>query len=325
MAQGPHRGRLPRHGRGASLPRMSEPRLLRLYLEEGLRDSAAAGKHNFIGKIVSVVEAVGYRVEYRLNTAAERLKAPARRGYALFHMEGATGPRAMVFRRVYHYPFWAIEPSAKRWEWHVAQSAFPEDDVPRRAADRFFAFWQDRLFGEAAATARREGFVYVPLQGKLLTHRSFQTMSPLDMLRAVLAHDARPVVAALHPKEQYSHPELAALHELAVQSPRLSIQTGGMEAALAGCDYVATQNSSAAFNGYFFGKPAVLFGRIDFHHIAANVADLGAERALAEAPGMRPDYAGYLHWFWQRMSINAGRPEADAQIAAAFRRAGWPV
>lgn len=304
---------------------MSQPRLLRLYLEDGLRQSAEAGRHNFIGRVVAVAEAAGYRVEYRPNTQAERLKAPARRGYALFHMEGASGPRAMIFRRVYHYPFWAIEPSAKRWEWHVAQTPFPAGDVPRKQADRFFAFWRDRLFGASAESPRRDGFVYVPLQGRLLSHRSFQTMSPLDMLRAVLTHDPRPVVAALHPKESYGPDELSALDALASEHPRLTVQTGGMEDLLSGCDYVATQNSSAAFNGFFFGKPAALFARIDFHHIAANVSELGVAEALRLAPGLTPDHAGYLHWFWQRMSINAGRDEADEKIAEALRRADWPL
>lgn len=304
---------------------MSEPRILRIHLEDGLRQSAAEGRHNFIGRIAGVAEAAGYRVEYRANTTAEQLKAPTRRGYALFHMEGATGPRAMIFRRVYHYPFWAIEPDAKRWNWRVAQTAFPRDAVPRKQADRFHAFWRDRLFGAAAQAPRRDGFVYVPLQGKLLVRRSFQSLSPLDMLRATLAHDPRPVVAALHPREVYSEAELAALDELAGETPRLSLRTGGMEALLAGCDYVVTQNSAAAFNGYFFGKPSVLFARIDFHHIAANVSGTGAAEALRAAPDMAPDYAGYVHWFWQQMSINAGRPEADDRIRAAFERSGWPM
>jgi len=91
------------------------------------------------------------------------------------------------------------------------------------------------------------------------------------------------------------------------------------------CDYIVTQNSSVAFDGFFFAKPSVLFGQIDFHHIAANVSELGAAAAIRQAPHMTPDYAGYVHWFWQEMSINAGRPEAEQQIKAALSRAGWPI
>ena len=305
---------------------MSEPRILRFYLETGLRESAAEGRHNFIGKIAAVAEGAGYRVEYRPDTPAERAAAATRPGYAMVHMTPPHNDRALTFRRVYHYPFWAIEAHAERWLWRVAQSEFPQGDVPRQEAERFFAFWGQRLFGDAPTRTAREGFVYVPLQGRLLEHRSFQSCAPLDMLRQILRHETRRrIVATLHPKECHAPADLAALDRLAEREPRLTLTRGAMEPLLQACDYVATQNSSAAFAGYFFRKPAVLFARVDFHHIAANVTALGAEAALRRAPELEPDYAGYLHWFWQEMSINAGRPEAEAKILAALQRHGWPT
>ncbi len=304
---------------------MSEPPRVTFYLEDGLRQSAQAGQHNFLRLVGEVLRAAGFDLAYRPDTDAERTASATRPGYALFHMAEPTHDRALTLRRVYHYPFWAIEPSGRRWDWHVAKTVFPTDAVPRKEADRFYHFWQQRLFSDAPQTATRDGFTYVPLQGRLLQHRSFQSCSPLDMLRAVLAHDPRPVIAALHPKEIYSEDELAALDQLERDSPRLSVTLGEMERWLRGCDYVATQNSSAAFNGFFFGKPAVLFARADFHHIAADAARMGAQEALRAARELRPDYAGYLHWFWQKMAINAGRPEARERIRAALLRAGWPV
>ena len=133
------------------------------------------------------------------------------------------------------------------------------------------------------------------------------------------------MVATLHPKERYSLAELAALERLSAAHPQLDLRTGGMEDLLPSCDMVVTQNSSAAFNGFFFDKPAVLFGRADFHHAAANVAELGVDDAFEAAARMQPDFAGYIWWFWQVMAINAGRPEAPDKIAEAMRRAGWPV
>lgn len=304
---------------------MSEPRRVIFYLEDGLRQSAEAGQHNFLNLVGEVLRATGFDLAYRPDSEEERAASASRPGYALFHMAEPTHDRALTLRRVYHYPFWAIEPSGRRWEWRVAQAEFPADAVDRAEADRFYRFWQTRLFGDAPQQASRDGFVYVPLQGRLLQHRSFQSLSPLDMLRAVLAHDPREVIAGLHPKEVYSEQELTALDRLEQDNSRLTVTLGGMERWLTGCDYVVTENSSAAFNGYFFGKPAVLFARSDFHHIAADAARLGAAEALRAAPQMQPDYAGYLHWFWQQMAINAGRPEAKDKIRAALLRAGWPV
>ncbi|AVO38774.1 hypothetical protein [Pukyongiella litopenaei] len=303
---------------------MAEPRILRIHLDDGLRASARAGQHNFINKLARVAQAAGYRVEYRPDTIAERMKSAARRGFALFHMADPPHDRALCFRRVYHYPFWAIERSGRRWDWHVARSRFdPADRAPD--ADRFCRFWRRRLFGEATGAAQPGDFIYVPLQGRLLRHRSFQSCAPIDMLRAVLDHDDRPVIATLHPGERYTTAELDALDTLARAHPRLDLRWGGMEPLLAGCHHVVTQNSAVAFNGYFFARPAVLFARVDFHHIAANVHDLGVRRALETGPGMTPDYAGYLHWFWQRMSINAGNDRAPDRIAAALARGGLPM
>ena len=303
---------------------MTEHRVT-FYLEDGLRQSAQAGRHNFLNLVAEVLRAAGFEIAYRPDTKDERAASATRPGYALFHMAEPTHDRALTMRRVYHYPFWAIERSARRWEWRVARTAFPANAVPRGEADRFYRFWQRRLFGDAPENATRDGFVYVPLQGRLLQHRSFQSSSPMAMLRTVLEHESRPVTAALHPKEAYSAAELAELEGLERKNPRLTVTLGQMEPLLAGCDYVVTQNSSAAFNGFFFGKPAVLFARADFHHIAADATRLGAKRALGAAPEMAPDYAGYLHWFWQRMAINAGRADAPEKIRAALQRGGWPV
>lgn len=305
---------------------MAEPKILRFFLDTELRQSAESGDHNFIGKVVNVAQASGYRVEFKTNSDMERLKSAGLRGYSMFHMDDPFHDRALTFRGVYRYPFWAIERSAKRWQWRVANCGFSQEKIPRDAAVRFFDFWRNRLFNPAGTAPSQDGYVYVPLQGKLLERRSFQTCTPLEMVQAVLHHDSeRQVVAALHPKETYTSAEIAELEGLKNKCPRLAITSGNMEKWLKACDYVVTQNSSAGFFGFFFEKPCVLFGQIDFHHIALNVAALGVQDAIAQAPQHTPDYAGYVHWFWQQMSINAGRPDAEDQIRARLALCGLPM
>jgi hypothetical protein len=290
-----------------------------IYLPDGLRQDAEAGRHNFIGRVAAVLDGAGLSIRH----APEEQAAGADPDeYALVHMIAPPHGRALVMRRVYHYPFWAIERSDRRWDWHVARATFDPAAVPRAEADRFRMFWRDRLF--PGADPARDGHIYMPLQGRLTNHRSFQTCSPIDMIRTVLDNTDRKVIAALHPRETYGAVERAALDRLAAH-PQLEITTGEMERWLPGCDMVVTENSGAGFNGFLLDKPCVLFARIDFHHIAANVADHGAAAALALADGPRPDFAGFVHWFWQRMSINAGRAEAADAIRAALRRGDWPV
>ncbi|MWD27172.1 hypothetical protein E0K89_006770 [Aquicoccus sp. SCR17] len=304
---------------------MSPPRDVCLYLNPGTRGRLESGRHGFLSKVISVLEAAGWRWRIAEDSAAARRASADDPGHAIFHMAEPTHPRAVTVRRVYHYPFWQIEGTARRWDWDVARDPFPAGEVNRKAADRFLGFWQQRLFGEGPMRARRDGLTYVALQGRLRDHRSFQSCAPMEMLEHVPAHRPGPILAALHPKEEYSSDDLQALEDLARRFPRLTVRTGGMEAALEVCDMVVTQNSSAAFNGYFFGKPAVLFAGIDFHHIASNVADLGVAEAFRQAEASRPDYAGYLHWFWQQRAINAGREDAEARIAQRLRRFGWDL
>ena len=295
------------------------------YLEDSLRISAVAGNHNFIRKVVTVLEDSGMTVAFRPNSGPARLASGLRGGYAMFHMDQPLHERALTMRRVYHYPFWQIEPTTERWHWHVAKTGFAKGDVDPVEARRFRHHWRKRLFPEAEQT-RRDGFVYVPLQGRLTERRSFQTASPVDMLRAVLRHDPdRMIVATFHPRETYSDAERQAIHDLAEAHPRLSVKTGAMDQLLPLCDYVVTQNSSAAFNALFFDKPIILFARADFHHAAANVDALGEAEAFHLAQNLAPDHAAYLWWFWQKMAINAGRPEAEDQIRTSLQRAGWPV
>lgn len=303
---------------------MAPPRHLRIFLESGLRASAAAGGHNFIGKVVSVMAANGFTTEFCPDDDATLRRAEAEGGYTLTHMRPPVGLNGLVFRRVYHYPFWAIERSEQRWNWHVARSVFDPDQIDFDQATSFARFWRKKLFNSAQPSTGGQGFLYIPLQGRLTQHRSFQTCAPVQMIRTVLKADPRPVIATLHPRESYGPQDHAALAALAARFPRLTVTTGGMDHYLPGCDAVITQNSSVAFNGFLLHKPAILFADIDFHHIALR-ADADPVAALAELPRHRPCYDRYLFWFWQVMSINAGRPEVEARIATTLRRCGWPL
>jgi hypothetical protein len=295
---------------------MSEP--VTIFLAPDMKASAEAGQHNFLGKVEAVLRGGGLDVIY----ADESLRHAPFEGLGLVHMWPPMSARTLVMRRVYAYPFWAIEASDKRWQWDVARATFEPERVNGAKAAQFASNWRKRMFG--AAAARCEGYVYVPLQGRISERRSFQAASPLEMIEAVLAADPkRSVVIGMHPKEPYSASDIDALEKFEHRFERVTVVMGQMERYLPACDYVVSQNSGAAFFGYFFGKPAALFGKIDFHHIAANVHDLGVEEALGRVAEMRPDFERYLWWFWQERSINAGRDEADAQIASRFRTAGW--
>lgn len=295
-----------------------------MYLPTPLRESAQAGQHNFLKLITDVAQMAGFEVSYSPAETVDVLKAAHQPGYSLFHMQEPLAKRSVSIRRAYFYPFWHIERSNKRWQFEVATSKFPTVTHPDKM--RFFEFWQKRLFSDAPKQARRDGIVLIPLQGKLLVRRSFQACSPIEMIEDTLKHDPhRQIIATLHPNEIYSAEEITALEKLEALHDRFECRVGGSEDLLRICDYVVTQNSAVAFSGFFFRKPCILFARSDFHHIAINVSDTGVEEAFEKVLGHDPDYQGYVHWFLQDMSINAGRPEAADKIKAALVRAGWPM
>lgn len=283
-----------------------------------MRASAEAGQHNFIAKLEAVLCGHGFEVVY----ADENTRHLHEGGRAIVHMKPPVGHDGLVIRRVYAYPFWAIERSEKRWEWSVAKAEFDPRDVRLQPARKFALNQRKRLFGSVEPS--KEGFVYVPLQGRIREQRSFQAASPLKMIEALLsAESTRNVAIGKHPKEQYDAKDIAVLERISQKFGRVSLVQGGMERLLPACDYVVSQNSAAAFFGLFFEKPCALFGKVDFHHVAAKAHELGAEEAVTRAAGLRPDFARYLWWFWQERSVNAGRPEAEELIAVKLRDAGW--
>ena len=301
---------------------MTDPKTVHFLLERELRQSAVAGNHPFIAKMALVLESAGFQVEYREHGDTDRDASV----YTLSHMRAPAGPRGLVFRRVYEYPFWQIEGTAERWHWDVAKADFDPETVSAAEAAQFYAFWQKRQYQDAPLNTSKDGFIYVPLQGRLAEHRSFQSCSPLEMIEQCIAHNpARQIIATIHPGEHYSEAEIAALEAMEARYPTLRVDVGDMVPLLQRCDYVVTQNSSVAFAGYFFGKPALLFGQIDFHHIAVR-ADMGnLAHSFAQVAAMQPDFARYLYWFWQENCINAGRDDVYGKITARFRRFGWPI
>jgi hypothetical protein len=299
---------------------MTTERTVHFHLEPELRRSAVAGQHNFISKMVSVLEGAGFEVAF------PKKPQPKARVYSLSHMVAPPDERGLVFRRVYHYPFWQIDPFPNRWHWQVAGLSFDLSKVPQAEAQKFYAFWQKRLFEDAPTQTQPKGYIYAPLQGRLTRARAFQKCSPVEMLEHCLTHDPdRKVIATLHPKESYTRAELSALQALAAQHPRLTVEKGAMIPHLRDCYYIVTQNSSAAFNGAFFGKAALLFAGVDFHHmtVPADMDDLPG--SFAKVGTHTAPYAAYLWWFWQQQSINAGREDAEQKITAKLRAFGWPI
>ncbi|MBU2957192.1 hypothetical protein Q4511_09105 [Paracoccus sp. 1_MG-2023] len=300
---------------------MGEELLLNVYLYPPVLQMAKAGRLGFLNRMTALLEARGWTVRIRHSGEGPRARAPARPGYALFNMERPTHDRALTFRRAYHYPYWRLEPQAERWRWPIAQARFDPDLIEDRAAANFARRLRRRVL--PGADPVRGDHILIPLQGHLRKQRSFQSASPIGMIRHA-AMTGRPCIATLHPKEVHDDRDHAALGALQAEYPNLTI--GGETAVLLrDCAFVVTQNSAVGFDALILGKPLVLFAQSDFHHVALNAADLGADPAIAMAAGHAPPTDKFLDWFLRRNSLDMMAPDADDRLLSAMKKGGWPV
>ena len=300
---------------------MTPERTLSVYLHPPILQMAQAGKLGFLNRMTALLTARGWQVGIERSGKAARAAAPARPGFALFNMEKPTHDRALTFRLAYHYPFWRLEPLAERWRWPVALAPFEAAEIDRARARDFAQALRDRVLPGPAPV--RGDHVLIPLQGHIRRQRSFQAASPLQMVRDVAA-TGRPCFATLHPKEVYDDQDRAALHDIAARHPNLTIG-GDTGALLRDCAFVVTQNSGVGFDALILEKPVVLYAQSDFHHIALNVAQMGADKALERAANHKPPFAKYLDWFLRRTSLDMMAPDADDRLLAAMKKGGWPV
>lgn len=305
---------------------MSTKNELTFYLEPKFRARAQAGQVNFVNQIADVFRSANFSVDFSDNLDLAVLQSAQRRGYAMFHMEHPFHSQALTMRKVYCYPFWRIEKTHERWNWIVAKTDFDPNSIDPETAEKFVQQWRKRLFGEEQNQTVGENQILIPLQGQLMRKRSFQSCSPIKMIEATLDADKnRDIILAMHPREQYSDIERETLRRLVKCNSRLRIVEHDINALVQSCDYIVTQNSSVAMTGFFHRKPAILFAKTDFHHIAANVQQSGIDGAFGAVLGSQIDFDRYLYWFLQEMSINAGHENAKERILKTVRDRGWIV
>lgn len=298
----------------------------RLYFPDPMDKRARAGDHNFVNKLQQALAQSGWTLDIRTAGPVDTLAAADQDDYALFLMQEPAHAKGLSLRVAYLMPFWRIERTAERWNFDVARAEFDPSQIDPAEATRFAKYWAKRKFDLDPDDTRRDGTIYVALQGYIGERRSFQVASPLDMLRDTLRRaNGRRVIAGLHPKEHYSDSDRRKLEELRRAHPLLDVTTGGMEAHLRGCDFVVTENSSVALMAMFFRKSAIVFAKIDFHHAMLNVAEIGVDTAFDLVAQHAPEWDKFLLWFLKLTSINAGAPEASDQIAARLRALGWPL
>lgn len=294
------------------------------FLTKRSLEAARSGQHEMVEAVKLALEPHGFKVGFRRNGANQRMEVGPD-DLTLVHMSNPVGARGLVFRRAYAGPFWHIERCAARWDWEIARKPFVAEDIDQGTADLFFEHWRKRVLPDAPGKVRDDGFVYMPLQGKLLQKRSFQRASPIEMIARTLAHSNEPVRATLHPNETYSEAELEALHDIASREGRFELVDLPMHEALAACRYLVTQNSSAAFHGILYEKPSILFAQIDFQHICLPAGAGQSAGAFAQVRQAEMPFRKYLYWYWGLNCLSFEAADQGKQLVSRLDALGWQV
>ena len=281
--------------------------------------------HRFFSTARDAFAALGCPVHLHPKDDTARIAAARRDGYSLFYVSDMRHPRTLDVRPVGIGPFYRMERARYRADFRMTRMPYDPREVPGDKARSFFRIWE-RLATRPVPDPPFRDHVLVALQGRLLSHRRGQSMSPLDMIRQTLAQERdRAIVLKLHPAEVYTRRERAAL-DAVLTDLRVHLFDGDLDEVLAPCAYVVTQNSTVALKGMLYRKPAVLFADCDFHHICPSLRrGMTPAEAFAAVRAAPPDVERYLYWFLQCHSINTSRDWAGAQIVEHARHFGWKI
>lgn len=300
-----------------------------LHLPAHLQSRLAAGKPLFYANIRDCVLARGGVVDLALGFD----KAAWREDGNLHIVENGTGQRPGVLNAATAYldGFFHLDPVGIQAASRIGGLRYDPAAVDGAAAAAYLAALQQRFVTPRQSRYKQEravsdlpaGALAVFLQGPAPQRNGQAHCSFAAMLEAVCAGAAgRPVLVKPHPLK----PELGAEIIAAVRAKGFDpIETdANVHDILAACSATVSINSATAMEGFLHGKPAVLFGRSDFHALVETAAGPSRfEAALARALRHPPDYARALYWYFGQHCLDIQAESFDHRLLAIFAEAGF--
>lgn len=223
------------------------------------------------------------------------------------------GPGVLNASLAYLPPYWHLDPAGIQAESSIGAMVYRPGQIPLDRAMAFFdklrKKWVDPRVSRRTQTTARvpvpKGAVAVFLQGDFPQQRGLVHCAPEAMLRAVVdGAGGRAVVVKPHPLALDA--DLALIGDLVKQGLPILPTLANVHDILAACAATVSYNSAVALEGFLHRKPAILFGKADFHHTCETVTDPSGfgttlENVLARNRG---GYAKYLLWYFHRNCVN---------------------
>lgn len=208
--------------------------------------------------------------------------------------------------------FWQVDAKGVLCDSSIAEIEFDPKRISGPASWKFF-----QTLREDYAQARNSryqqprdvqqiqpGVIAVFLQGDShLTDRARRWSTP-DMIRSVAeGAGARPIVVKPHPLK-VAPEDILAVHDLAASGVDITLTEANVHDILAQASATVSIGSACSFEGFLHKKPAILYGRSDFHHFAETVRDLdGFAEAFERAQTRKRGYSRYVYWFLKEHCI----------------------
>ncbi|PWE33297.1 hypothetical protein DDZ14_05795 [Maritimibacter sp. 55A14] len=234
----------------------------------------------------------------------------------------------------YIEPYWHLDPRGVLCDSSIAGRAYDPGTVPFRRADPLFQALRRRLVVKRhsryqqmrAKTPVPEGAIAVFLQGRTPYRDGSAHCSAEEMLRCVARHaGGRPVVVKGHPLGS-GMDDIALVADLMAEGHDLHPTDANVHDILAACCVTVSVNSAVAMEGFLHRKPAILFGRSDFHHNAETVRDPAEfPTALDRALTRRGGHAQFIHWYFAQNCLSLHDPDFTEAVLARFAAAGFPA
>jgi len=287
-----------------------------IYLPKKLFELSPPGGGRFYTKLQDAFAARGWNVAIRQRYsihAGPEYDAP---GVHFVHQGLVRQPRVFNTAIAYIAPFWYVDPRGVFGESSIGDMVFDaaaEDTADARA---FFERLARRNIGRRLTKYPQpgvspdipQGCIAVFLQGPSQPVERAQHCSEALMVeRIAAASNGVPVIIKQHPRN-HDPATLNAVARIKDRHPNVTLIDAHVHDMLAACRVTCSISSAVSLEGMMHGKPAILFGKTDFHHIAQTVKAAGDVRAaLDSATRSAPPFAAYLHWFLQKQCINMGR------------------
>lgn len=229
-------------------------------------------------------------------------------------------------------PFYHLDACGALANSSAAQTPNGMDNVNPQKVERFWNMLQSRFVDKRRSRYSQPvevqdipvGCIAIFLQGENPQRWGTAHCDTKTMIRTVAEHaGGRPVVVKAHPISDVMN-ERNMLLDLMSEGLELYPTDANIHDILRKCVVTVSFNSAVAIEGFLYNKPAILFGRSDFHHCCEAVREPSEfVNALAQALDGSRDYQRFLYWYFTTFCLSLNDPEVDEKIMKRFAKAGF--